>query len=206
MAKKTANPVIGERTEAEILTELTAANNALLEANKQNEVLFKENKSLFAAHQKTLAEVAELTAANAALTSDKEELVRRYVEGSGDDVVQELTAQLKDANATISRLQKANSDKVVCVEGSIELNWKDPSGRSQGGKFRYLDGITKTRLRNGQLVSSTGLIRIANGGNPTADELAEFPAMNGLTKDVAYSTLLHYAKIRVGFLQLQVEI
>jgi hypothetical protein len=84
---------------------------------------------------------------------------------------------------------------------AFHFELEDPeTGQVFKAKFQFATGVTKCRLRNGEVVSVNALIKLANGKELAQSEAAENPGLLSLGKAGAEAWLHHLVNIQATFL------
>lgn len=115
--------------------------------------------------------------------------------------LEELQAQLAATQAELEEKNKAleaakNTGTVAMpIPGVFEMQGEGADGKPTKVKYRFKPGRVRCVIEGGIQVSSAALMRIANGGKPTEQEVEEFPALAGLTKDVAAARIMKLIEI-----------
>lgn len=87
------------------------------------------------------------------------------------------------------------------VEGEFAVDFKHPkTGKQVKKTFRFQDGHQRVRLGNGEVVGSAALVRIANEGQASDEELSAFPALVGLSQSAASDRLTDLVKLSYPYL------
>lgn len=87
------------------------------------------------------------------------------------------------------------------VDGVFVAKYRDPfTGDPVERTVRFADGQTKVRYRDGELLSSAALMRIAEGGKPTPEEVQAFPSLSSLSQAAAAEWLTDLVKKKYPFL------
>ena len=122
---------------------------------------------------------------------------------------EQLQEQLDAANARAEAAEKelalaAAKGKVPApkVPGSVKLKLATPDG-SATKTVSFVDGAIRTRSADGELLPSVALIKLANGGEATAEQLATYPALQAFDKQAAIDLLTRYATMGVAFLNVK---
>lgn len=120
---------------------------------------------------------------------------------TAEEQILQLQKELAESKKALTRA-KDKGVVAMPVSGSYTAKWKDDAtGKSKTKKVEFVDGSAKVRLLNGQIVSSEGVLQIANGDAPSPALLLKFPLLKELNEEAAQALLTHYAKIGAGFLK-----
>lgn len=128
-----------------------------------------------------------------------------------EDNIKKLEAQLAEAKAE-AEAAKAEAEALRGkvgkgdntgrpIPGVFEVELENTSnGKKEKKKLKFQPGYVNVRLKSGNLVKSEHLMSLANGKKLSAEQLAESPALEGLSSTDAAEWLTHLARIRVSFL------
>jgi hypothetical protein len=87
------------------------------------------------------------------------------------------------------------------VNGEFTAEYRDPfTGAAVKKTVKFADGQTKVRYRDGEIVPSAALMRLAEGGAATQEELQQFPALASITQSAAAEWLTDLVKKKYPFL------
>lgn len=117
----------------------------------------------------------------------------------------ELEAKIKaleeENEAMKNSLESAKATGIVSppVPGVFTCQLEQ-NGKSVTKKFKFRDGCLRVPLSNGLQVSSELLIKLANGGELTEEDLVASPHLNGVTKGNAIERLTHLVSIGASYL------
>lgn len=118
---------------------------------------------------------------------------------------QELNAEKEKVAIENEKLKAAIDASEVPVAkpipGKFTAEWKSPAGNTVKKVVRFKDGHRAVRLNNGSRVDSAGLIKLANDGAATKEQLANSPALANLTQQDAKDYLTHLVQIKYGYLE-----
>lgn len=127
--------------------------------------------------------------------------------------LQEEIARLKSAQADLeARALKAEAElekaaatgKPVAqkVKGKVTLTLQSVDGEVQK-TVGFKPGHVKVRTLAGDVVSSEAVLSIANGKEPSADEILKFPALAQLNAQQAKDLLAHLVSIEAAAITIQ---
>jgi hypothetical protein len=114
--------------------------------------------------------------------------------------------KLKEENEALKQaLEDAKTTKVVSmpVSGTFTVKQETPGGEVIEKEYGFKAGRTKVALATGAQVSSEALMRIANGGTATEEELEQYLALQGLTQPQAQERLEFLAQLGASFLEVR---
>lgn len=112
--------------------------------------------------------------------------------------------ELQAENARLRKaLDDAKSSGVISrpVDGTFKIITETPDGKEVEREYGFKSGCIRVAVPGGAQVSSEALMRIANGGEATAEEKQQFLALNNITQEAAQSHLAHLASIGAAFLE-----
>lgn len=133
----------------------------------------------------------ELLAANESLKKELVTQKREMIEGFNEQL--KKIKDTVDHGGALAIRPKEPVDGVFTVKYNAE-------GKQVKEKVRFKDGHQRVRLANGELVSSSALMRIAEGGDATEAEVKAFPALNGLTQQQAADRITDLHKLKYPYL------
>lgn len=99
--------------------------------------------------------------------------------------IAELSKQLAETEAALQDAAMKGQKVSIPVPGEYTYVGEDADGKEVKTKFRFKPGRIRVPLADGTQVNSAALLRIANGGAPTEEEVAMFPALAGVTDQAA---------------------
>lgn len=114
----------------------------------------------------------------------------------------ETAALAAEKSALENSLEAASETGIVSpkVSGKSTVTVEDPDGNKLKKTIGFKDGRVNTRLRNGLVVPSAGLLKVANGQKLTEKE-EENPMLKALTKQEAQDHLVYLISVDASIIE-----
>jgi len=136
------------------------------------------------AYDESLAENKKLAKANEKLEKDTRSVTDKY-----NEVLKNLKDKVDHGGAFVIRPKDP-------VDGKFTAKYRDPNNGAEVEKtVKFADGQRQVRMKDGDLVSSAGLMAIAEGSPVDALILKGFPGMAKITQQQASERLTDLVKL-----------
>lgn len=139
------------------------------------------NQEAYDALQKENEELREKLAQSEKTNRDQVELHSK--------ILQNIRKTVQHGGAVVIRPQEP-------VDGKFKAEYKDAkTGKQVKKTVKFKDGHQKVRMGDGEMVGAAALMRLAEGGEVTPEELATFPALAKIDQKAAANRLNDLVKM-----------
>lgn len=135
------------------------------------------------------------------MADDINELKEKLAAAETEAATAKTEAATAKAEAATLREKVGPRDKTgMPIPGTFKVELETTSGKKEKKTLKFQPGYVNCRLKNGNVVISAHLMKLANGTKLTDEELQQSPALVGVSSADAEAWLTHLARIRVSFL------
>jgi len=114
----------------------------------------------------------------------------------------ELEALRAENEALKAAVAKAGKGKVSApVAGKFTASWTSPTDEKVTKTVKFKDGRVNVSLANGELAKTESFLKLANGKKLTTQEIADSPALKGMTTAAAAEYMTSLVQRGAGMLE-----